>query len=281
MNKKPIVVITGANSGIGKATAIKLAKTGAHIIMVCRNQERGKEALDDVIKGSNSNIVELMLCDLSSFQSIHQFCEELKQKFDQIDVLIHNAGAIYPKRKVSSDGFELQFQVNYLAPFLMTHLLLDSIKKAKGRIISVSSGIHKIGKMHDNMINLEKGYRPFKAYAQSKLAITMFTVELAERLKNTGVTVNCLHPGGVRTKIGIDRETGFGTFITTLFKPFFITPEEGAETSVYLATSNEVATTTGQYFYKKKISKMSKHALTKESREKLWLNSLKWTNLTD
>jgi NAD(P)-dependent dehydrogenase (short-subunit alcohol dehydrogenase family) len=266
-----IVLVTGANSGMGKATCIELAKLGAKVIMVCRDKQRGSEALEEVKVQSKNPSVELMLCDLGSINEIREFTKDFKSKFQKLDILINNAGVILPGKHKTKDGLELQFGVNHLGHFFLTNELLDLIKNSpSGRIINVSSGAHKIGRIHFEDINLDKNYTSWRAYAQSKLANILFTYELARRLKGTKVTANCLHPGAVATSMGINRKTGFGTLITGMLKPFFQTPREGADTAIYLATSKEVEGVTGKYFYKKKPINSSKLSNDEYLAEKLW-----------
>jgi NAD(P)-dependent dehydrogenase (short-subunit alcohol dehydrogenase family) len=280
MIKDKIILITGGNAGMGKATAIELAKLGAHVIIMCRNKERGEKALKEIKAESGNNSAELMLCDLGSQKSIREFVEKFKEKYNRLDILINNAGVILPKRQETLDGYEMQFGVNHLGQFLLTNLLLDYLKQsAPSRIINVASGAHVVGKIYFEDVNLRNNYKTFRAYAQSKLANILFTYELAERLKGTGVSVNCLHPGAVATQMGINRETGFGTFVTGLLKPFFQVPAKGAETAVYLATSDEISNTTGLYFYKKKPTNSSKASHNKEAAKKLWEMSMKMTGL--
>ncbi len=271
MDKNSIVVITGANSGIGKATSIELARTGAVIVMVCRNKERGEKALQDVRALSGNNSVELMLCDLGSLKSIRDFCLNFKEKYQQLNVLINNAAVVLPGYHQTADGYELHFGVNHLGHFLLTNELWPIlIASAPARVINVASGAHKAGKIYFEDINLRKKYSFWSAYAQSKLANILFTYELSERLKGTGVTSNCYHPGAVATRLGINRDTGFGTFITRLLKPFFQTSEQGAETAIYLATSNDIEGVTGKYFYKKRPVPSSKRSYDKAASKKLW-----------
>ncbi len=275
-----MVIITGANSGIGKAISLELAKLGAVVVMLCRNKARGEEALEEVRSISGNKSVDLMLFDLGSLQSIEGFCLEFKKKYQRLDVLINNAGVILPGRHQTVDGYELQFGVNHLGHFLLTNRLVDLlIKSAPARIINVTSGAHKNGSIHFNDINLKKNYTVWRAYAQSKLAIILFTYELADKLKGTGVTVNCLHPGAVATNMGINRDTGFGTFITRILKPFFQTPRQGAATAIYLATSDEVEGITAKYYYRKKPVASSKKSYDKEIGKKLWDLSEKLTGL--
>lgn len=278
MNKDSVVIITGANSGMGKAAAIELAKTGAHIVMVCRNQARGEAALREVHEKTGNQQVVVMLADLGSQESIRSFCTTFKKKYQRLDILINNAGVILPGRHETIDGFELQFGVNHLGHFLLTNLLLD-LMSTSARIIVVSSGAHKIGKIHFKDINLTKNYRLWRAYAQSKLANILFTYELSRRLEGTGITANCLHPGAVGTSMGINRESGFGTFITKLLKPFFQTPEQGAETAVFLATSAEVSQLSGKYFYRKKEIRSSNRSHDLNLANKLWIKSEEWTGI--
>jgi NAD(P)-dependent dehydrogenase (short-subunit alcohol dehydrogenase family) len=271
MENKKVVLITGGSSGMGKAAAVELAKLGYFVIFISRNKERGEKALRDIKTESGSEDVRLMLCDLGDIKSIRKFAEEFKLSYSRLDILINNAGVILPERHETKDGYELQFGVNHLGHFLLTNLLLETIiNSAPSRIINVASGAHKVGKIHFQDINFKKNFNLIKAYAQSKLANILFTYELADRLKNTEVTVNCLHPGAVATQMGINRKTGFGTFITRMLKPFFQTPKEGASTAIYLAASDEVKKVTGKYFYKRKPIKSSKLSYDRELAEKLW-----------
>jgi NAD(P)-dependent dehydrogenase (short-subunit alcohol dehydrogenase family) len=280
MDKNSVAVVTGANSGMGKATSIELARIGARVVMLCRSKARGEEALSEVRALSGNNSVELMLCDLGSQKSIEGFCGEFKKKYNRLDVLVNNAGVILPGRHQTADGYELQFGVNHLGHFLLTNRLLDLlIASAPSRIVNVSSGAHKAGRIHFEDVNLKKNYTLFRAYSQSKLANILFTYELAERLKGTGVTANCLHPGAVATSMGINRDTGFGTLITGILKPFFQTSEQGAETAIYLATSSEVEGVTGKYFYRRKPVPSSKRSYDKAHAKKLWDLSEKLTGL--
>lgn len=268
---KPIVLITGANSGMGKALSIALAQEQYHVVMLCRNETRGREAHEEVIQKSSSTDVDLMLCDLASMASIHQFAEDFKQRYSNLHILINNAGVITPKRQTSEDGFELQFAVNHLGHFLLTGLLLPLLTaSAPARVINVSSGAHKVGIINFRDLQLEKSYTLIKAYSQSKLANILFTKEFARRYENSGITMNALHPGAVATNMGVDRETGFGQQITRLLKPFFLTPEGGAKTGIYLATSEEVASINGEYFYHQKIAKTGTLATNRMLQRRLW-----------
>ncbi|MDL4841787.1 SDR family oxidoreductase [Aquibacillus rhizosphaerae] len=271
MDRNSVVIVTGANSGMGLATSMALARTGATVVMLCRSEKRGKLALDEVKRESGNDSVMLMVCDLGSHKSIADFCLEFKKRYQRLDVLINNAGVVIPGRHQTLDGYELQFGVNHLGHFLLTNMLLEVlIASAPARIINVASGAHKIGKIHFKDVNLSENYTVWRAYAQAKLANILFTYQLAEKLEGTGVTANCLHPGAVATNMGINRKTGFGTYITKLLKPFFQTSAEGAATTIYLATSNDVNGVTGKYFYKKRPIDSSKKSYDKNSAKKIW-----------
>ncbi len=269
--KNKVALVTGANSGTGKWTAINLARQGATVIMLCRNQERGMEAFNEVKNITHSDKIDIMFCDLASMASIRSFAKAFKKKYTRLDVLVNNAGVVLPGRRVTEDGFELQFGVNHLGHFLLTNLLLDLIiASAPARIVNVASGAHTIGDIHFNDIDLRKNYSIIKAYSRSKLANILFTYELAMRLNGTGVTVNALHPGAVASQMGINRDTGFGKLITKTLKPFFLTPEEGAQTAIYLASSKEVEGVNGRYFYKKQPISSSEKSYNKQIAKKLW-----------
>lgn len=266
-----IALVTGANSGMGLATTIDLARKGAKVIMMCRNRQRGEEALQTAIQQSKSDQIELMLCDLASLESIRSFAEEFTTKYPVLDILINNAGVVTVKRQLTKDGFEMDLGVNHLGHFLLTNLLLESLKAAEqGRIIVVASGAYRIGALHYEDPTLARRFNPAKAYARSKLANILFTKELAARLQGTKVTVNSVHPGAVSTNIGVNRETGFGRSILKLLSYFFLTPEQGADTAIYLATAPELSEVTGQYYYQRKIKQLSSRAENKQEAERLW-----------
>ncbi|OMD76414.1 SDR family oxidoreductase [Paenibacillus odorifer] len=266
-----IALVTGANSGMGLATTVELARKGAKVIMVCRNRQRGEEALAAAKRKSHSEDIELMLCDLASLESIRSFAEEFTMKYPMLDILINNAGVVTIKRQLTKDGFEMDLGVNHLGHFLLTNLLLESLQAAEqGRIIVVASGAYKIGALHYEDPTLARRFNPAKAYARSKLANILFTRELASRLHGTRVTVNCLHPGAVGTNIGVNRETGFGKSVLKLLSYFFLTPEQGADTAIYLATDPDLGEVTGQYYYRRKIKQLSPRAQNTIEAERLW-----------
>lgn len=265
--KDKIVLITGATSGIGKETAVGLAKLGATIVFTTREIDRGRMARDEIISESKNDKVDFIHCDLASLDSIRSCCEEFKSKYERLDVLINNAGVWDSRRRESRDGIENTFAVNYLAPFLMTNLLLDVLKRSvPSRIITVASTLHTRAHINFDDIEFKKSFSAWKAYSQSKLAVILFTKLLAEKLKDTGVTVNCLHPGTVATNISRDANFVYRAF----FKLFGKDPEKGAETSIYLASSPEIEKVTGEYFVDKKIKQSSSESHDMEIAKELW-----------
>ncbi|MDD9266188.1 SDR family oxidoreductase [Paenibacillus sp. GCM10023248] len=280
LRQQRIVMVTGANSGLGKATAISLAKQNARVVMVCRDPHRGELAKEEIVKESGNPNIDLLICDFSALSNVRRLAIEYSNNYDRLDVLINNAGIITRERQLTQDGYEMQFGVNHLAPFLLTNLLLEQLKMSKaGRIVTVSSLGHFYGKIHFSDLHFSKRYRFFKAYAQTKLANILFTYELARRLEGTGVTANSLNPGEAKTNISVYTEGGFAQFLTTLFTPFLKTPEEHADTSVYLAMSHEVEGITGKYFSKRKIVKSKSATYDRKMASRLWEVSAEMVNL--
>jgi NAD(P)-dependent dehydrogenase (short-subunit alcohol dehydrogenase family) len=278
--KDKVVMITGANSGIGKAASLALARMGATVVMVVRNKERGEAARSEIIRKTQNNSVGLLLADLSSLESVRQLAADFKKKYPKLDVLINNAGLFNQRRRVTSDGYENTFATNYLASFLLTNLQLDLLKAAApSRIINVSSVGHYNGHINFDDLNLEKEYGGWKAYGQSKLALVLFTHELARKLQGTGVTVNAVHPGTVATNIW-SRPLGPVGFIMALPKLFMTSPEKGAETIVYLASSSDAKVLNGEYLEKLKVKKSSDESYDEEIAQRLWDVSAKLTHLS-
>jgi NAD(P)-dependent dehydrogenase (short-subunit alcohol dehydrogenase family) len=274
--KNKIVLITGGNAGIGKATATGLAKTGATVVIACRNKEKGLQAVEEIKKESGNSNVELLVMDLASQKSVRHAAEEFKKRFNRLDVLINNAGVFLPKRELTEDGIEKTFATNYLGHFLLTNLLLDTLKaSAPSRIINVAS---KTGnaKINFDDLMLEKKFSVMTAVPPTKLGLIMFTQELARKLEGTGVTVNALHPGLVKTTILKDM-SGFMKFMFKLMPQ--ASPEKGAQTSIYLATSPEVEKVSGRFFADKKEAKPSPEADDVEKQKKLYDVSLKLAKL--
>ena len=263
-----IAVVTGANSGMGFATARALIKEGATVIMLCRDETRGKEAYKKLLEDGNGRTY-LILCDLGDYDSIRRFAAQVKEQFGRVDVLVNNAGFISLDRQFTKEGVERQFGINHVGHFLLTKKLIP-VMPSGARIVNVASGAHKTGRIHFRDINLSKGFNVITAYSQSKLANVLFTRELARRLAPRGITANCCHPGAVATNIGIDRNTGFGKTITGMLKPFFLTPEEGADTAIFLATDDSVSDISGEYFYKRKIARSSHQSKDMKLAKQLW-----------
>ncbi|KKN15842.1 hypothetical protein LCGC14_0981970 [marine sediment metagenome] len=272
-----ICIITGANSGIGKATAIGLAEMGMTIVMVCREKESGGKAQKEIIEVTGNKNVDLLLCDLSSQKEIRELVSNFKNKYQLLHILINNAGVMMKRGPISTDGFEMNFAVNHLAPFLLTNLLLDILKKsAPSRIINVSSGAHKMAKLDfDDLQSENTKPRFMRIYGNSKLALMLFSYELSRRLEGTNVTVNTVHPGVVATNLGRHQSKFSQKFSKVVFKK----PEKGAETSIYLASSPEVEGITGKYFVNKQSRKSSEASYNEDNAKKIWKISSEMTKL--
>lgn len=265
-------LVTGANSGVGKETVIGLSRMGARVIMVCRNKERGEAAKSEVIRKTGDSAVELLLCDLSSLAEVRKLADEVLNKYDSLHVLVNNAGTVSLTGGTTVDGFETTLAVNYLAPFLLTNLLIGLVRASSpSRIINVSSVSHYGGKIDLNQTANGKAGTFMTAYSNSKLALVMFTYELAKRMQGSGVTVNCLHPGAVATRIW-----RMPTFLT---RTFMISAKSGAETTLYLASSPDVEGTTGRYFEKKKEKRSSVDSYDEEKAKLLWNATCKLVGL--
>jgi NAD(P)-dependent dehydrogenase (short-subunit alcohol dehydrogenase family) len=265
------VLVTGANQGIGKATAIALARKGANVVIVARNPDKGRVALDEVKAASSGGAAELIVADLSSQEQVRRAAAEFKSRHDELHVLVNNAGVYVPERHSTSDGLEETFSLNHLGYFLLTRELLDVLKKtAPARIVNVSSEAHRGATMQWEDLQWETHrYKAFKAYGQSKLANILFTYELARQLEGTGVTANALHPGVIGSGFG----QTYGSALSVLVKiarPFMLTPEEGARTSVFLASSPDVEGVTGKYFSKCKAIRSNAVSYDEPSQRKLW-----------
>lgn len=265
-------LITGATSGIGKETALALVKLGATVIFTTRDENKGRATKKDLIERSGNGSIIFLFCDLSSLQSVKDCCNLFKSTHDRLDVLVNNAGTWEKKRSLSKDGIELTFAVNHLAPFLMTNLLLDTLKKsAPSRIISVSSGLHG-GTINFDDIGFEKKFRGMAAYRQSKLADMLFIRELSRRLEGSSVTANCLMPGMVST--GLGRNSMW--INRAVFKALGSPPEKGARTSIYLASSPDVERTSGECFSKSRVVETSKESNDPDLARRLWEVSMKY-----
>ena len=278
MNGK-VVLITGGTSGIGKATATALAAMGAEVVVAGRNREKGETVVEEIRRDSGSAGVSLLLADLAAKAEVRRLAEEFQERHDRLDVLVNNAGLIQSRRTETPDGIETTLAVNHLAPFLLTNLLLDLLKEsAPSRIVTVSSEGQRWAKMDLDDLQSRRRYRPFQVYGTTKLANIMFTNELAERLEGTGVTANCVHPGGVNTNFGTNNR-GFTTLLFRAFKPFMRSPEQGADTVIYLAASPDVEGMTGKYLTDRKLITASEEAYDESLRRKLWEISEELTGL--
>jgi retinol dehydrogenase 14 len=273
------VLITGGTSGIGKATAVALAAMGANVVVVGRNQERGEAAVGEIRARSHSESVELMLADLSVQAEVRGLAEEFQGRHDRLDVLVNNAGLVQSKRTETADGIETTLAINHLAPFLLTNLLLGRLEKsAPSRVITVSSEAQRWGTMNFEDMQSRRKYRGFPVYGMTKLANIMFTYELAERLNGTGVSANCVHPGSVSTNFGQNNRGPMALFFRT-FKPFMRSPEQGADTLVWLSSSPEVDGISGKYFSDRKEIEAKKVAYERAARRRLWEISEELTGL--
>jgi NAD(P)-dependent dehydrogenase (short-subunit alcohol dehydrogenase family) len=265
-----ICVVTGATSGIGKETAVALAKGGATVAMVCRTRDRGEAALAEIRRRAGHDAVSLFVADLSSQRAIRAVAAELQAALPRIDVLVNNAGLALRDRLVTEDGFENTFAVNHLAYFLLTRLLQPTLlASAPARVVNVSSEAHRWGSIRFDDLMGEAAYDGWKAYAQSKLANVLFTYELARRLDGTGVTANCLHPGLVGTAFA-SRGPSLIRILSRLARPLLRSPASGAATSVYLASAPEVATVTGQYFAGRRARRSSPASYDRALAARLW-----------
>src|SRR5215218_6462125 len=276
-----VVLITGGTSGIGKAAATALAGMGATVVITGRNEERGKRELQEIQEESGNDGVELILADLTVQDEVRRLAEELRERHNQLEVLVDNAGLVLSERTETPDGIETQLAINHLAPFLLTNLLLDLLKEsAPSRIVTVSSEARRGAQIDFDDLQSERRYRAFKVYGMTKLANILFTYELAERLEGTGVVANCLHPGGVNTNFA-NNNRSFGTLIFRAFKPFMRTPEQGADTVVYLAVSPEAAKMTGRYLTDRKVISSYEELHDDITQNRLWEVSEGLTNLED
>ena len=266
-----VCVVTGANSGIGKETALSLARMGATVVLVCRSESRGTAALDDIKSQTGNDAVSLLLADFSSQQQVRDLAASILEQFDRLDVLVNNAGVTPWERRVTDEnGLELIFAVNHLAPFLLTNLLLGRLKaSAPARIVTVSSGAHRRVALNFDDLQNEQRYVPFDVYSQSKLANVYFTYELARRLEGTGVTANCLHPGVVSTSLFRHLPPLLGLAVK-FARPLLLSPAQGADTVVYLAAAPDVAEISGRFFERREAVDSSPVSYDAEAARRLW-----------
>jgi NAD(P)-dependent dehydrogenase (short-subunit alcohol dehydrogenase family) len=277
--KGEICLVTGASRGIGFYTAQGLARRGAHVILVGHHQGRGEKALDRIRNAVGEASVEFICANLAVQDQVRSLAEQVQQRHGRLDVLVNNAGGFFLRRQESADGIEMTWALNHLAAFLLTNLLLDMLQdSAPARVVNVSSESHRNARIHFEDLQMAHGYNAMEAYGQSKLANLLFTYELARRLEGTGVTANALHPGFVNTHIG--KQHWLVRPILSVIHFFFArSPEEGAETPLYLASSPEVAGVDGQYFIDKEAVESSPASRDPETAQRLWTVSEKMTGL--
>lgn len=277
--KGKICLVTGATSGIGKATATALAAQGATVVLGCRNRERGEAVKQEIARATGNSSLDLMVADLASIQSTKQGAADFLARYPKLHVLVNQAGLYQSQRTLTPDGLETMFAVNHLSYFLLTNLLLEALKAgAPSRVVNGSGGVEGAGKIDFEDLQGAKKFSPFRAIAQSKLANFLFTYELARRMEGTGVTATIMNPGGVKTDLGRGQGGPFG-FMLRLARPFFSTPEKGADTLVWLASSPEVEGVTGAYFMNRKPAKSSPRSHDKELAARLWKVSAELTGL--
>lgn len=272
-----VVIITGSNCGIGFATAVDFAKRNAKIILACRDMIKGRKAAARIQKITKNMNVVFRHLDLASLGSVKEFCRAILTSESRLDVLINNAGIMACSLERTCDGFEMQFGVNYLGHFLLTNLLINLIKKSKGRIINVTSYMYKLGKINLNDLNSMESYNPWKAYYQSKLAIILFTLELSRRLIDSKVVANAVHPGMVATNLyqhTIFKVPGLWYILSPVTWLMWKSADDAASSIVYLAVSDSVEEVTGEYFSNYKVQKLESQALDEVVAKKLWDTSV-------
>jgi NAD(P)-dependent dehydrogenase (short-subunit alcohol dehydrogenase family) len=274
-----VCLVTGATSGIGRATAFELARRGATLGLVARDRGRGEETLAAIRGETGSDRVRLFLADLSVQADIRRVAAELLAAYPAIHVLVNNAGVVNLRYSTTADGIETVFAVNHLAYFLLTNLLLARLRaSAPARIVNVASEVHRIGKIDFDDLGHEHAYKTMRVYGTSKLANLLFTYELARRLDGTGVTVNAVHPGAVATRLG-QNNGRIATLLTRFLAPFFRSPERGAETSILLATAPELAAVSGRYFVNRREARSSRASHDAAAARRLWDVSAAMTGL--
>jgi NAD(P)-dependent dehydrogenase (short-subunit alcohol dehydrogenase family) len=272
-----VCVVTGATSGIGYVTARDLARMGARVVMAVRNEKKAKACIQQIEEETDSQQVDYLLVDLLHQDQVRSMVEEFKSRYDRLDVLIDNAGAYFWLRKLNEEGIERTFALNHLGHFLLTNLLLDVLKaSAPARIVVVSSESHRTAQLKLDKVQKRDGLFSMRCYGESKLANLLFTHELARRLEGSGVTANALHPGFVATNMIASNMGNIQLFAKFAYL-FAITPDEGAQTSIYLASSPEVEGISGKYFYKCKPEESAPQSYDEEAECRLWEFSAKLT----
>jgi NAD(P)-dependent dehydrogenase (short-subunit alcohol dehydrogenase family) len=276
------VLVTGGTGGIGKATAAGVAQLGARVGIVGRDWRRAEAAAADISRESEGSVVDLFVADMSSQAEVRRLAVEVLDRYPRLDVLVNNVGGSWATRHSTADGLEHTLAVNHLAPFLLTNLLLDRLKtSAPARVVVVSSGAQSMGRIDFDDLQGERRYSGQRSYNQSKLANVMFTYELARRLDGTGVSANVLHPGVVRTGFGTEDQGRLRGLLLPAVRLFMKTPEQGAATSVYLASSPEVEGVTGKYFANSKPKRSAERSYDTDTAARLWSVSAKLVGLPE
>jgi NAD(P)-dependent dehydrogenase (short-subunit alcohol dehydrogenase family) len=264
-------VITGATSGIGKETALALAQKQHEIYLLVRNTQKGDQLKEEIIARTGNKNIFVVKCDLADLHTVGEAADELKAKLFAVNVLINNAGGIFGEKQITKDGFESTFQVNHLGHFMLTMALLPLLEKGQARVINVSSDAHRMGDGNfDDLLWEQKKYNAWKAYGNAKLDNIYFTKSLAEKYADKGITSFALHPGLVKTEFWAGTSGLFSKLMGFLASPFMISAEEGAQTSIYLATEPGVDAKSCQYFVKKKVTKSTVLSWSEANRNKLW-----------
>ena len=276
-----VVLITGGTGGIGKATAIGLATLGAQVGIIGRDLVRAEQAASDIRTASGNPAVDAFAADMTSQAEVRRLAVAVLAAYPRLDVLVNNVGGFWAHRHLTADGLERTFALNYLAPFLLTSLLLDRLtSSAPARVVTVSSGAQAMGRIAFDDLQGTRNYSGQRAYSQSKLASVMFTNELARRLAGTGVTANCLHPGVVRTNFGSEDQARFFAVISRVTLPLLKTPAQGAQTAIYLASSPDMDGITGQFFANRKLKTANKAAYDTDLTARLWQVSADLVGMT-
>lgn len=267
---RPICLITGATDGVGKATATALAAKGYEVVMAARNPAKAAAVATEIVAATGNPDVDYLIADLASLAQLRRLAETFTRRYPRLDVLINNAGIVMPRRVLTEDGYEKTFQVNYLAQFYLTGLLLDDLRRSpRGRVINLSSSVYRAGKFDPDNLHGQNRFSAIGAYAASKLCVLLFTIELAHRLEATRGTANAVHPGIVRTPMMRDAPGGLRA-ISFAALPFSRSPDKGAATSVFLATSPDSTRASGRYFTNAKAKKINTAYNTPENRALLW-----------
>ncbi len=267
---KPICLITGATDGIGKITATALAREGYTVVLAARSGAKAATVTSEIVAATGNRDVEYLTADLRSLSQLHRLAEAFTARYPRLDVLVNNAGVVMPQRVLTEDGYETTFQVNYLAQFYLTQLLLEALETSpQGRVINLSSSVYRAGKFDPDNLQGERRFSTIGAYAASKLCVLLFTLELAQRLAPTRVTANAVHPGIVRTPMMREAEGVFRA-ISYAALPFSRSADKGAATSVFLARSPDASQVSGQYFANAKVKKVKTAHNTPENRDRLW-----------